>query len=73
MSRPGHEEAWSILREVSEELRKEEDSKGDLKNDGEARALNRMRKSLQGEISKDATLFLKQNGFDGGGQRRKRR
>lgn len=54
---------WDILMEVSSQLREQEDSKGDLKNTGEARALNRMKNALQREIGKDATEFLKRNGF----------
>jgi hypothetical protein len=71
--KPGYQQAWDILREVDAHLEDETDAKGDLKGTGEGRALWRMRRALQGEISKDATLFLKQSGFTGGGTKRKKR
>jgi hypothetical protein len=65
--KPSYEQAWSILMEVSEHLHEEEDAKGDLKPTGEAAGLNRMKKALEREISKDATDFLKEHGFNGWG------
>ena len=71
--RPSYKQAEEIHQAVMEKLREEEDAKGDLKNTGEARALNRMRKALEREIAKDATDFLKQHGFDGYGQKRRKK
>lgn len=68
-----HERAWSILREVDDALQSEQDGKGDLKNTGEARALWRMKRQLQGAIAQDATEFLKRAGYGASGQRRKNR
>jgi hypothetical protein len=64
---------WDILMEVSDRLREEEDSKGDLKNTGEARALNHMKGALEREIAKDATDFLKKHGFNGSGLKKAKR
>jgi len=66
-----YKQAWEILMEVSNLLHEEEDSKGELKNTGEARGLNHMKKSLEREIDKDATEFLKANGFNGYGLKAK--
>ena len=72
-NKPGYKEAWPILMEVSERLHEEEDGKGELKNNGEAHGLNRMKMSLEREISKDATDFLKKHGFNGWGLKSKRK
>lgn len=69
--KPSYQQAWEILMEVSEHLHEEEDAKGDLKPTGEAAGLNRMKKALEREISKDATDFLKQHGFNGWGLKSK--
>jgi len=66
-----YEQAWDILTTVSDLLREEEDASGNLKNTGEARGLNHMKKALEQEISKDATDFLKQHGFNGYGLKKK--
>jgi hypothetical protein len=66
-----YEEAEQLYRAVMEELREEEDAKGDIKDTGEARALNRMRKALQREIATDATDFLKKHGYNGYGLKKK--
>jgi hypothetical protein len=71
--KPKFEEAEKIHSAVMELLREEEDSKGDLKNTGEARALNKMRLALEREIAKDATEFLKQHGYNGWGLKGKRK
>lgn len=68
-NKPGPKEAWDILMEVSERLHEEEDSKGDLRDTGEARALSRMKGALEREIAKDASEFLRQRGFTSTGQR----
>lgn len=70
-TKPTYEQAWDILKEVSDLLREEEDASGNLKPTGEARGLNHMKKSLEREISKDATDFLKQHGFNGYGLKSK--
>ena len=64
--------AWEILKVVDEQLHEQEDSKGDLKDNGEARGLQHMHNVLQQEIAKNATDFLKQHGFTKNGQRRKK-
>ncbi len=69
--KPGYKQAWEILMEVSDRLHEEEDASGNLKATGEARGLNRMKKELEREISKDATDFLKQHGFNGWGLKSK--
>lgn len=69
--KPAYTEAEKIHSAVMELLREEEDAKGDLKNTGEARALEKMRRSLQHEIAKDASEFLKSHGFTSGGDRKK--
>ena len=71
--KPSYEQAWNILKEVDEKLHGEEDSKGDLKNTGEARGLMKMKRALEREIAKDATEFLKSRGYNGRGERKKRR
>ena len=68
-----YEKAWEILKEVDDQLREHEDSQGNLKNTGEARALYKMKKALTNEISKDATDFLKRNGFNGWGLKKKKK
>lgn len=70
---PAYKQAWSILQEVDELLRQEEDASGNLKNTGEARGLNRMKKALTREIDKDATDFLKAHGFNGYGLKKRRK
>jgi hypothetical protein len=69
--KPDYKEAEKIHSAVMELLREEEDSKGDLKNTGEAKALNKMRKTLENEIARDATEFLKAHGYNGYGLRAK--
>lgn len=69
--KPSYKKAWEILMEVSERLHDEEDAKGDLKPTGEARGLNHMKKTLEREIDKDATDFLKAHGFNGYGLKKK--
>lgn len=69
----GYNEAEKIHSEVMSLLREEEDSKGDLKDTGEARALNKMRKALENEIARDATTFLKAHGYNGWGLKSKRK
>ncbi len=71
--KPSYEEAWSILMEVSSQLHEQEDAKGDLKPTGEARGLNRMKKELEREISKDATEFLRAHGLNGWGLKPKKK
>lgn len=71
--KPGYHEAEKIHGAVMELLREEEDASGNLKNTGEARALNKMKKSLEREIAKDATEFLKAHGYNGWGLKGKRR
>ncbi len=71
--RPVYEQAWDILKQVDERLREEEDGKGDLKDTGEARGLMKMKRALVREIDRDATEFLKQHGFSGGGLKRGKR
>jgi hypothetical protein len=71
--KPAFQEAEKIHSAVMELLREEEDSKGDLKNTGEARALEKMRKGLEREIARDATEFLKQHGYNGYGQKKRRK
>jgi len=66
-----YKKAWSILLEVSDRLHDEEDKSGNLKANGEARGLNHMKKQLEREIDKDATAFLKLNGFNGYGLKKK--
>ena len=73
VNKPGFQEAEKIHSAVMELLREEEDTSGNLKNTGEARALNKMKQSLEREISKDATEFLKANGFNGWGLKSKRK
>lgn len=68
-----YKKAWSILMEVSSHLHEEEDKAGNLKNTGEARGLNKMKKTLEREIDKDATEFLKKHGFNGYGLKSKRK
>jgi len=70
-TKPTYEQAWDILKEVSDLLREEEDASGNLKPTGEARGLNHMKKSLEREISRDATDFLKRAGFNGYGLKAK--
>ena len=69
--KPSYQRAWEILKEVDDRLLDEEDAQGNLKNTGEAHALNHMKKALTREISKDATEFLKRNGFNGYGLKKK--
>lgn len=69
--RPGYEEAERIHAEVMRLLREEEDAKGDLRDNGEARGLNHMKKALEREIDRDATDFLKKHGFNGYGLKKK--
>ena len=71
-SDPAYKQAWDIMMEVDNLLHDEEDAKGNLKATGEARGLNKMRKSLTRVIDGEATAFLKQHGFNGYGQRKKR-
>lgn len=71
--KPAYQQAWDILKEVDDLLLEETDAKGDIKNNGEARGLNRMRKALIREIDKDATEFLKAHGFNGYGQKKRKR
>lgn len=66
-----YKKAWNILMEVSSLLHEEEDKAGNLKNTGEARGLNHMKKTLEREIDKDATNWLKSHGFNGYGLRAK--
>lgn len=66
-----YKKAWSILMTVSDLLHEEEDKAGNLKNTGEARGLNNMKKALEREIDKDATEFLKAHGFNGYGLKKK--
>ena len=70
--KPTYQQAWEILKEVDDLLLDESDAKGNIKATGEAKALNRMRKALIREIDRDATDFLKRNGFNGYGQRKKK-
>lgn len=69
----GYREAWEILKVIDDELLEQTDAKGNIANTGEARALNKMRKSLIREIDKDATDFLKQHGFNGYGLKKPRK
>lgn len=62
-----YERAWEILREVDERLEDETNVKGDLKDNGEARKLWKMRQGLQRRIARDASDFLKQHGYTSGG------
>ena len=71
--KPPYKQAWDILMEVSTLLHEEEDASGNLKPTGEARGLNHMKKALEREISKDATDFLKQHGYNGWGLKKKGR
>lgn len=69
--RPAYQQAWDILKEVDDLLLDESDAKGNINATGEAKALNRMRKALIREIDRDATEFLKRNGFNGYGLKKK--
>lgn len=71
--KPDYRKAWDILMEVSARLHEQEDSKGDLKNTGEAHGLNRMKKELEREIARDATEFLKAHGLNGWGLKPKKK
>lgn len=71
--KPSYSRAWEILKEVDERLHDEEDSKGDLKNTGEARGLMKMKRALEREIDRDATDFLKKHGFNGYGLKKGKR
>jgi hypothetical protein len=73
IKKPDYVEAWDILQEVDERLRGEEDASGNLKDSGEARALNKMKRALTREIDKDASEFLKKRGFTSGGAKKVRR
>ena len=66
-----YKKAWNILMTVSDMLHEEEDASGNLKATGEASGLNHMKKTLEREISKDATEFLKAHGFNGYGLKKK--
>lgn len=68
---PEFKRAWQILKAVDRELSSEKDSKGQVKATGEGRALCRMQNQLMAAISRDATQFLKSNGFTGGGMKAK--
>ena len=65
--KPDYEQAWDIMKTVDDLLHDEEDASGQLKNTGEARGLNKMRKGLTRVIDQNATEFLKRNGFNGYG------
>lgn len=69
--RPDSKAVWNILKEVDAALSLEKDSKGNVNNTGEGRALVRMQNQLMAEISKDATQFLKAHGYNGGGMKSK--
>jgi len=70
--KPDYQKAWDIMMEVDSLLHEEEDASGNLKATGEARGLNKMRKGLTRVIDQEATEFLKRNGFNGYGQRKKK-
>jgi hypothetical protein len=72
-TKPTYEQAWDILKEVDDHLAEEKDAKGELKNNGEARALNRMKNTLEREISTDATEFLKAHGYNGYGLKKRKK
>ena len=73
VQKKSYEKAWEILKEVDNLLLEETDAAGNIKETGEARGLNKMRKALIREIDRDATDFLKSRGFNGYGLKRRKK